>query len=172
MIILGLGSNMGERKDYLRRAIARLSACVSGIRLSHVFESSALLPADAPAEWNKPFLNMAISGQSSLSPDDLLAELKRVERDMGRQVRGFWGPREIDIDILAIDDVTLETPALNIPHHELLNRDFALLPLVDIAPDWKYPLEGTYKGWRAFDIAAAKGFKPCDALVDIGELGL
>ena len=172
MIILGLGSNIGERKEYLHMAIERLSAFLSGIKLSHVYESRALLPEGAPPEWAQPFLNMAIGGEGTLSPEELLEEVKRIEREMGRQVRGFWGPREIDIDILAMDDVTLETPALNVPHHELLNRDFALLPLLDIAPGWTYPGDGTYKGWRACDIALARGFKASDALVDIGELGL
>ncbi len=70
----------------------------------------------------------------------LLARVKAIERDLGRVSRCKWGPREIDIDILAMDDVTMDTPELTIPHRVLLERDFVLLPLADVAPDWRYPL--------------------------------
>jgi 2-amino-4-hydroxy-6-hydroxymethyldihydropteridine diphosphokinase / dihydropteroate synthase len=170
MIILGLGSNIGERMGYLMEAVSRLSAFIGDICSSRVFESRAVLPADAPNEWDTPFLNMAIAGECELEPEEILQHIKKIERDMGREIRGFWGPREIDIDILAMDDVSVETPQLHIPHHELLNRDFALVPLVDVAPDWRYPGEGSYHGWRARDVLAAKGYKISPTLVDKGRL--
>jgi 2-amino-4-hydroxy-6-hydroxymethyldihydropteridine diphosphokinase/dihydropteroate synthase len=170
MIILGLGSNIGDRRAFLADAVRRLSLLLSGIRLSRMYESKALLPGDAPAQWDMSFYNMALCGETSLSPEALLVEIKTIERDMGRQVRGFWGPREIDIDILAAGGVVLDTPELNLPHHELLNRDFALLPLAEIAPEWVYPAPGGYKGWRAADILAAKGYKTGENLKDIGML--
>lgn len=165
---------MGDRKAYLTEAVSRLSRFLHDITMSRIFEVPALLPDDAPEEWNQPFYNMAIAGEAadgkSLTPEMLLSSLKQIERDMGREIRGFWGPREIDIDILAMDDIASQSKQLHIPHHELLNRDFALVPLVDVAPDWHYPLEGSYQGWRAKDIMAAKGYKVDKSLIDIGKL--
>ncbi len=169
-VILGIGSNIGDRKGYLAAAIGHLAGFVDHIRQSRIYECAALLPPDAPAQWDISFLNMAIIGETSLDAEALLFKIKHIERDMGRQVRGFWGPREIDIDILAMDGLKIETPMLTIPHHELLNRDFALLPLVDVAPGWVYSGDGGYKGWKAADIAAALGYKTSDALLDRGML--
>jgi 2-amino-4-hydroxy-6-hydroxymethyldihydropteridine diphosphokinase len=106
---------------------------------SPVYESRALLPADAPPEWNMPFFNMAVCGETHLKPQALLGETQALEQRLGRTRRGHWGPREIDIDILAYDDVVLEEEALVIPHSELLRRDFALIPFADIAPEWVHP---------------------------------
>ncbi len=168
MIILGLGSNKGERMTYLREAVARLSGFISGLRESSIYESKALLPSDAPTHWDSTFLNMAISGESMLSPEALLAELKSVERLLGRKAAGVWSPREIDIDILAIEGLEYSTSQLNIPHRELLNRDFALLPLVELAPNWRYPCAGEYHGMRAQDIAQAKSYRCGATLAETG----
>jgi 2-amino-4-hydroxy-6-hydroxymethyldihydropteridine diphosphokinase len=169
-VILGLGSNYGDRRAHLLFALLRLTQVLGEVLPSRVYESKAVLPPDAPPEWDLPYLNMAVGGYTHLSPAELLAEIKLIERDLGRQVRGFWGPREIDIDILAYGQVVMETPELTIPHPELLKRDFALLPLVDIDSEWRYPAEGTYKGWKASDIAAAQGFKAGEHLKDTGRL--
>lgn len=170
MVIIGLGSNIGDRRGYVSEAVRRLEALLGGLRQSRLWESRAVLPPGADKAWDMPFLNMAVSGETVLAPQALLAEIKRMERDMGRQARGLWGPREIDMDILAMDAQALETPELHIPHRELLNRDFALLPLVELAPDWIYPLKGPYQGWRACDIAQAQGFKTGASLSDAGRL--
>jgi len=140
MIILGLGSNIGDRAAHLRAAVQALSPVLQGIRSSRLYESAALLPPGAPESWNTPFLNMAVSGTSSLPPQRLLQEIKTIERDLGRTPGAVWCPREIDIDILAMDDLILTTPELTIPHLALATRDFALLPLADVAPGWIHPL--------------------------------
>jgi 2-amino-4-hydroxy-6-hydroxymethyldihydropteridine diphosphokinase/dihydropteroate synthase len=157
-VILGLGSNVGDRKGHLGRAVKNLSAVLHDIRCSRVVESQAVLPKDAPPEWDKPYLNMAVRGLTNLSAPALLGTLKEIEQQGGRLSRGIWGPREIDIDILAIGDHVIKEQDITIPHRELLNRDFALLPLLDVAPNWHYPAEGEYYGWRAADIAAHKGY--------------
>ncbi|MDE3060904.1 MAG: 2-amino-4-hydroxy-6-hydroxymethyldihydropteridine diphosphokinase [Pseudomonadota bacterium] len=170
MIILGLGSNRGDRRAQLAAAAGRLSALIGGMRCSRLFESQAMLPAGAPPEWNMPYLNMAISGEYDLSPQALLAQIKAMEGELGRVARGHWGPREIDIDILAAGKLVLDTPTLTIPHRELLNRDFSLLPLIEVAPEWRYPVPGPYYQWKAADIAAARGFVIGDALREAGNL--
>lgn len=158
MVILGLGSNKGDRGAFLRAAVVLLAGVLTNLRASPVYESQALLPKNARSEWDRLFLNMAVCGDTSLAPEALLMEVKAMERHLGRRPAMAWSPREIDIDILAMDATVLRTASLSIPHQELLNRDFALLPLVDLAPDWRYPAPGPDFGRRAADIAAARRF--------------
>lgn len=139
-IFLGLGCNVGDRRQNLRQAIALLGEFVQDIRISSIYESQALLPDGAPAEWNKPFYNMVLSGYCLLSSERLLLEVKTIEDKIGRKKTGHWSPREIDIDILAVGDVILETTGLSIPHKEMLKRDFVLIPLAEIAPNWLHPV--------------------------------
>ena len=140
-VILGLGSNMGDRETHLNRAIEQLSPFIHTITRSPIYETSALLPEGADPSWDAPFLNMAIKGTTTLDPQALLTEIKTLEQTLGRTPRDRWAPREIDIDILAMNDTILHTPNLTIPHKELLNRDFALRPLTDIAPNWVHPIQ-------------------------------
>lgn len=139
-VILGLGSNVGDRAENLRAAIAELEQYVENIRKSEVLESAALLPENAPIDWDMPYLNMAIAGKTTLSPRELLSTIKDIEQKLGREKIGHWSPRNIDIDILAFGDLQVDEPDLTIPHKELLNRDFALKPLLELAPDWVHPL--------------------------------
>jgi 2-amino-4-hydroxy-6-hydroxymethyldihydropteridine diphosphokinase / dihydropteroate synthase len=167
MVILGLGSNTGDRLAHLSAAVRELSGLLSDMRLSRVLEAEALLKPGAPESWNQPFLNMAVAGNTALSPQALFMQVKEIEQRIGRVARGVWAPREIDIDILAMDGLVLETPDLTIPHRELLNRDFALLPLTELAPDWHYPI-GPCQGKRAADIAREKDFALSACLKDTG----
>lgn len=138
MIIIGIGSNVGAREAMLDRALQLLSAILTGMKASTRYETPALLLPGSPPEWDMPFLNMAASGECDLPPMELLSALKTIEAQMGRVDRGRWAPREIDLDILAYHDLEMATPALTIPHAELFNRHFALAPLADVAPDWRY----------------------------------
>ena len=124
MIILGLGSNVGNRLTYLSKAIHILSKTVlAAVEVSPIYESSAVLQAGAPEDWNKPYLNMAVCGETHLSPTDLLKKLKMIEKEIGRKARGgVWAPREIDIDILAYGDKSIQTAELTIPHASLFKR--------------------------------------------------
>ena len=101
---------------------------------------------------------MALIGKTDAPAHVLLAHIKEWEAELGRQPRGKWGPREIDIDILAMDDAVMSNDSIRIPHAELFNRDFALLPFCELAPHWRNPVEGAYYGWKAADIARDKGF--------------
>lgn len=162
LVILGLGSNVGDRARFLAEAIREIAAHVDALEYSPIYESEALLPEGAPKEWDTPFLNMALRGQTALEPEALLEVLKGIENKLGRGTHAFWSPREIDLDILAWDDIAYASPTLSIPHPELLNRDFALRPLADIAPGWRYPAEGPHKGKTAIGILHERG-------LDVGE---
>ncbi len=139
MVVLGLGSNIGDRAGYLRQALQALSSSVTAKRYSSLYETAALLPENAPPEWDIAFYNMVVCGETSLSPYDLLNEVKRIEQLLGRQDRGRWGPREIDIDILIYEDVVMETPELTIPYEGLTQRDFQLVPLAELMREWIPP---------------------------------
>lgn len=138
-VILALGSNVGDRQVFLQSAITALAPAFSNVRLSPVYESASLLPHDAPADWDKPFLNMVMEGSVSHSPLVLLDLIKKTENTLGRKDRGRWAPREIDIDIIAYASAVIHLPGLSIPHEHMLERDFVLKPLADLLPDWKYP---------------------------------
>jgi 2-amino-4-hydroxy-6-hydroxymethyldihydropteridine diphosphokinase/dihydropteroate synthase len=134
-IYLSLGSNLGRRRDNLRAALAALTGeSVRVLRVSPVVESPALLPAYAPSDWNSPFLNLVAKCESSLDPAQLLAALKRIEQQLGRDDKRHWAPRPIDIDILLIGDQVTQTPELTIPHAALIERAFVLTPLVSLDP--------------------------------------
>ncbi len=139
-VILGLGSNVGNKREYLRFAVMALAEYIENIRVSSIYESEALLPEGAPLTWNMPFYNMAIAGTTNFSPQELLTAIKQIEQTLGRNKIGHWSPREIDIDILAMGDEVVDTPDLSIPHKELLERNFALVPIEEVAPDWLHPV--------------------------------
>ncbi len=160
MVILGLGTNLGDRLANLRKALQAIKH-LHGIKveqISPIYLSDALLPENAPPEWDIPYLNIAMRCHVSLQPDELLKELKNIEWSIGRkpEIR-HWGPRIIDIDILAWDDRIIKTDALTVPHENLQNRPFALWPLADVAPFWQFPLPGSNHGKTAAEIGEQWG---------------
>ena len=105
MILIALGSNLGKREENLAHARAALVGYdVELVAESSTIETPALLPDGAPEEWNIPFLNQVIAVRTHLEPMELLTVLKLIEAELGRQKREHWGPREIDLDILAYGD--------------------------------------------------------------------
>ena len=143
MILLGLGSNLGEREATLREAAHELSvAGIKPLRQSALMETPALLPTGAPPAWNLPFMNQVMEVATTHEPSALLGILKSIELQLGRIDRGRWGPREIDLDLLAYHDVMLESETLTIPHPQLPYRRFVLAPLAEIAPQWRHPALG------------------------------
>jgi 2-amino-4-hydroxy-6-hydroxymethyldihydropteridine diphosphokinase / dihydropteroate synthase len=139
LLVLGLGSNLGDRAIQLKRAIARLSrgsgAVLQHTRVSRIYESAALMPAGAPVTWDLPFLNCALLGETSLQPALLLRRIQEIERSLGRPDHERWSPRPIDIDILWWDGNEMRAADLTIPHPQILNRPFVLEPLRDLIPD-------------------------------------
>lgn len=136
MIYISIGSNMGNRFFYLQKAAQLLQErYFKNLKSSIILETKAILPNDAPPEWDKPFLNMVVYGSCSSSPEELLKGLKQIECDIGRpQVYEKWAPRIIDLDILLWDNLTLDTSYLKIPHPELINRPFLLHLMAMLSP--------------------------------------
>ena len=126
MIYISLGSNIGNRINNLWNAVNLMrQRCMQNIRCSIIIENEAILPPNAPSYWNKPFLNMVVSGETNLSPVELLRTLKNIEKEMGRPENyERWAPRLIDLDILLYNDVVIDKEEIVIPHPELKNRDF------------------------------------------------
>jgi 2-amino-4-hydroxy-6-hydroxymethyldihydropteridine diphosphokinase len=138
-VFLGLGSNLGERHEYLTRA-ARALAGLPGSRLvwcSSVYETD---PYGNTAQGK--FLNAAAEMETPLDPPGLLGEIKRIEETIGRTPSERWGPREIDIDILVYDGLVYSAGGLDVPHPDMEHRRFVLVPLREIAPDLVHPVNG------------------------------
>jgi 2-amino-4-hydroxy-6-hydroxymethyldihydropteridine diphosphokinase / dihydropteroate synthase len=160
MIILGLGCNVGDRLANLRDVLARIRLIpeLEVERISPVYESDALLLEGAPEVWNQPFLNLALGIATRLRPLQLLDRIKSIEAAMGRVVGAKWSPRIIDIDILAWNEEYCQIDKLTIPHPGLLERPFALWPLADIAPEWKYcEPDSSYTGKSARELVKKFG---------------
>ena len=142
-IVLALGSNVGDRFNYLQTAIDHIKKSILIdeiiIKQSSIIETKAILPSEAQSSWDIPYLNSLILGHTYINPQDLLVQIKKIEKNIGRKDRGYWGPREIDIDILCYGDMELFENNLVIPHKELLKRDFWLNALKEIYPLWIHP---------------------------------
>lgn len=140
-IIFCLGSNIGDRKNYLDLATKALTKKLKlqNTKSSSILTNKALLLKDSPKEWDIDFYNIAFSGDINLdefSPLKILETIKKIETDLGRKDRGKWSPREIDIDIAAINNLQFNfDETLKIPHQELLNRDFFLKTISEIEPE-------------------------------------
>jgi 2-amino-4-hydroxy-6-hydroxymethyldihydropteridine diphosphokinase len=132
--LIGLGGNIGDVRGTLARAIARF-ADGNDVRLTARSSDYTTPPwgvTDQP-----PFINCAIAVETRLAPRALLARALEVERAFGRDRahEQRWGPRRIDIDLLAYDDLALDEPSLALPHPRLFERAFVLVPLAEIVPD-------------------------------------
>ena len=142
-IYLGLGSNLGDRRDHLARALGKLAAHgIRTLRVSPVVESPAMLPDDAPTDWNQPFLNVVAHCDATATPTELLDALKAIEGELGRKDRGRWAPRPIDLDLLLYGRETIATDRLRVPHPGMLERAFVLTPLAALAPRMTIPGQG------------------------------
>lgn len=140
--VIGLGTNLGDRLTHLRAAVRGLRAMAPALRVravSPIYESDALVPPGAPDDWRLPYLNLAVRAEWDGTPQELIAALKALEAALGRQPRPRWAPREADLDLLAFGDLALAGDTLTLPHRDLAERPFALLPLVDVAAEWSFP---------------------------------
>ena len=136
-VYLGLGSNLGDREDNLRRAVSLLHQQVSLAALSSVYETEPWGYTSQPA-----FLNLACAVETRLSPQELLELAQGVERELGRVPTFRYGPRTMDVDILLYGDEVIDTPELQIPHPGFPERAFVLVPLAEIAPRIVHPSLG------------------------------
>jgi 2-amino-4-hydroxy-6-hydroxymethyldihydropteridine diphosphokinase len=156
---IALGSNLGDRTGFLAAALRALgSRADCSVRI--------VSSAYRTRPWGKTdqgeFINLCALIDTSLAPHDLLAAVKGIEKSLGRTATERWGPREIDIDLLAMTDVVLETKALSLPHPRMADRLFVMMPLAEIAPDLEF--NGQRVAARADALRATA--KPHDCVLD------
>jgi 2-amino-4-hydroxy-6-hydroxymethyldihydropteridine diphosphokinase len=132
---LSLGSNVGDRAQQLRDAQARLSAAGRVVATSSLYETEPVEFTDQP--W---FLNCAVALETEKDPQELMATILGIEKEMGRRRVQKKGPRSIDIDILLFGDAVIDSPELTLPHPAMHQRRFVLEPLAEIASEVQHPL--------------------------------
>ncbi|HEY3396718.1 MAG TPA: 2-amino-4-hydroxy-6-hydroxymethyldihydropteridine diphosphokinase [Armatimonadota bacterium] len=128
---VGLGGNLGDREGNLALARERLAAApdVELRRVSSLYETD---PVGGPPQ--PPYLNQVVELATDLDPYALLGVLQQIEMELGRVREVRWGPRTVDLDLLLYEGFTSLDPVLTVPHPRLLERQFVLIPLADIAP--------------------------------------
>jgi len=137
-VFLGLGANVGNRKENLRLALRWLQPACRVIAVSSLYRSEAVvLEGAAPGP---DYLNAACEVETDLSPHDLLAHVKSIEHAIGRRPAERWAPRPIDIDILLYGDQVINTDELIVPHPRIAERNFVLAPLAELASDVDHPV--------------------------------
>jgi 2-amino-4-hydroxy-6-hydroxymethyldihydropteridine diphosphokinase len=135
MVYLSLGSNVGEREENLRAAIARLGGLGEVVAVSAFYETEPMEFREQP--W---FLNCAVALKTTLMPRQFLSRILKIEQEMGRRRTRAKGPRTIDIDLLLFGNSVVHTPQLDVPHPALHQRRFVLEPLAEIAPEARHPV--------------------------------
>jgi 2-amino-4-hydroxy-6-hydroxymethyldihydropteridine diphosphokinase len=157
VVVLGLGSNLGDRLATLQRAVDLLVA--RGIRVVASSRVWATVPVGGPSDQGE-FLNATVAiDPGERSPHEVLAAANEIEVVLGRVRRERWGPRTIDIDLLLWNDISMTTPELTIPHPRLTERAFAVLPLLELDPDPRLP-DGTRLLTRPAPAGGARPFAP------------
>ena len=142
MILIGLGSNIGEREQNLQQALGLLEmdGTIRIFKISSIYETAPFGVMD-----QDDFLNMVVAVETELSPENLLQKCLGVENAMGRVRSRHWGPRIIDLDLLFYDAVQMQTNNLTLPHPGIGQRAFVLIPMRDVAMDTQL------QGWRTID---------------------
>ena len=149
-LILHLGSNIENRNHYLKTALDAIGRKIGSIQQqSHIYETEAW-----GVEDQADFLNLAVKVKTILPPIQVLETIHQIENQLGRLRSEKWGARTIDIDILFYNQIVMETKALTIPHIQIAKRNFVLIPLLDIIPEFVHPvlevsMEALY--WKSKD---------------------
>ena len=131
-----LGTNQGNRVQQLSDATNKIHQSIGPIeKKSSIYQTAAWGKTD-----QSDFLNQTLIVKSTLSPQEILKIIHSIELEMGRQRTTKWSERTIDIDILYADELVMDLPELKIPHPEIQNRKFALVPLTEIAPNFVHPI--------------------------------
>ena len=137
-VLLGLGSNLGGRREFIERA-ARLIDEIEGVELKSISSLIETEPVGGPPQGR--YLNGAAELETALEPRDLLARLQEVEAELGRARKVLNGPRNIDLDILLFGDLVVDAGDLILPHPRMCERAFVLEPLNEIAPARVHPIK-------------------------------
>jgi len=136
-VFLGLGSNIGKKRENLLKAI-ELIKNHGKIKLNDISKFYSSPPYGF--EEQESFINCVVEIFTDLTPEELIIEVKSMEKTLGRKPTFRWGPRLIDIDILFYEDLVFETKNLKIPHPDIQNRAFVLVPMVDIDSEFVHPV--------------------------------
>ncbi len=136
-VFIGIGSNIGDRLESLKKASNKIDHLLQTkiVNISSIYETEPVGNKQQPK-----FLNAVLELDTNISPWNFMAELKKIEIEVGRTRNEHWGPREIDLDILYFGDEIINDIELHIPHPEIANRRFVLIPLNEIARDFFDPL--------------------------------
>ena len=163
---LGIGSNMGDRRAFLEKAVQRIK---DHPEIRDVQCSSWMITKPYGGVEQEDFLNGAIGIRTLLQPYELLAFLQSLEAEAGRERKVHWGPRTLDLDILFYEGFVSTDPKLTVPHPDMANREFVLKPLCEISP-WQYnPVTGKSAGQMLAALERpAGGFHSSSASVSFG----
>jgi len=128
-VFISLGSNIGNRLQYLQRAVSLLELVgqVNVVKVSSVYETDPV-----GYEEQAAFLNMVVEVETSLTPHEILKKCNEIEAGLGRTREIHWGPRTVDLDILLYNEENMKTQDLIIPHPRMMERGFVLIPLVEL----------------------------------------
>lgn len=132
-----LGSNLGDKNQNIDRALQMIKEGIGPI----LDQSSRYLTQPWGVEDQEDFINMAVKVNSDKKPSEVLDTIKKIEEKVGRTETIHWGPRILDIDILYCDDKVIDTEAIKIPHPQIYNRNFVLVPLIEIAGEMIDPVK-------------------------------
>ncbi|SHG44119.1 2-amino-4-hydroxy-6-hydroxymethyldihydropteridinediphosphokinase [Thermosyntropha lipolytica DSM 11003] len=142
-VLLGIGSNLGDKKANLETAIREIGD-IKGVEITGI--SSFYITPPWGREDQDEFLNGVVEIETDMPPLELLHRLQAVEINMGRERKEKWGPRNIDIDILLYGEEVMDLEELKVPHPYMRERLFVLVPLAEIRPDLVFPDDGAHIG--------------------------
>jgi 2-amino-4-hydroxy-6-hydroxymethyldihydropteridine diphosphokinase len=140
-VFIGIGSNLGNRRAQYQKALARITA----LPKTRIVKTSSLYESEPLGDAKNWYVNGVIEIETAFSPPQLLHRLQEIELAMGRKRTADtkkWTSRKIDLDILLFDNQTVDSRTLKVPHPELHNRRFVLLPLCELAPHLTHPRLG------------------------------
>ncbi len=156
-VYLGLGSNLGDRRENLRRGLEFLAQRLTITAVSSLYETEPVGYVDQPA-----FLNAVCQAMTAAPPQQVFAWAKEAESALGRTPTVRFGPRTLDVDILLYSDMVCDTPELVVPHPRMVARAFVLAPLAEIAPAVKHPVSGKTAAALLRAVSDQEGVRLCE----------
>ena len=139
MVVIGFGSNLGNRHSAILAAADKVATLLASFRLSRIIETA---PVGDGLENDPPYLNAVGVGESTLSPRELFEALRSIEAAAGRTRSTLGAPRTLDLDLILFGDARIDEPGLVVPHPRFRERLFVLEPLAEVAPGWIDPGTG------------------------------